>query len=300
MNRKPFAVLAAMTLTLGAGLAAVALPASAAKPDDVGAKPAGAAYVAVGDSFAAGTGVPDYDVAFCLHSATGAYPTLLSEWGRLKDVSDVTCAGASTEDIDLQLYAADIGPFTRTVTVTLGGNDTGWAGVLGTCFTQGEPECSEALGAAVAGLPAVTAGISEIVAAVEAQAPRADIYVTGYPYLFGDGALDPAGTCIVGMAPSPAGAVPIIVPADLAGAFNGATTALNGAIAAGVAYSANPDATFVDVSAGSLTHGVCGSGEPWINGVVYAGPTLLPMSFHPNLEGSQAYADAIEMAIKAD
>jgi lysophospholipase L1-like esterase len=301
MNRKPFAVLAAMTLTLGAGLAAVALPASAAKPDDVGAKPAGAAYVAVGDSFAAGTGIPPYEDYVCLHSTTGAYPTLLSEWGRLKDVSDVTCAGASTEDIDLQLSAADIGPFTRTVTVTLGGNDLGWTHVLEVCLTD-STTCSAAIAAASAKLDDVAMGVQEVIDAVVAEAPRAEIYVTGYPYLFGDF----SGNCLVGEAPAivedQVVQVPVFVSQTSASLFNGATTALNGAIAAGVAYSANPDATFVDVSAGSLPHGVCGSEAPWINGLSFVPGTDTPMpkSFHPNLEGSQAYADAIEMAIKAD
>ncbi|MDX5319097.1 MAG: hypothetical protein LPK38_07090, partial [Actinomycetes bacterium] len=157
--------------------------------------------------------------------------------------------------------------------------------------------CSAGFAALAGRISAVKDRIAAVVGAVAQEAPNAEIYVTGYPYLFGNGALDPTSTCDVGTSPF-GDAIP--VEASAAVGFNLATDALNGAIAAGVAYSANPDATFVDVSAGSLTHGVCGSGEPWINGVVYAGPTLLPMSFHPNLEGSQAYADAIEMANTAD
>lgn len=265
------------------GMVGVALPAAA----DSG----GATYVAIGDSFAAGTGVPPYtagDSAACLRSQTSSYPTLLSKWREFRGLDDVTCSGATTTTVEQQIGAAEIGPRTRSVTLTVGGNDIGWSQALAGCI--GTPQvCSAAFAETAARVPGVTASIIGLIRSIVAKAPNADIYVTGYPYLFGDF----RGTCDVGV--SPAG-TPIVVDRAIATNVNAIIFGLNAAIARGVVKSGERHVTYVSISAFSLSHGLCGSGTDWINGVLFSGGYPLPVSLHPNVAGEKAYAQRVLLA----
>lgn len=281
MNHKPFALMATLALAASAGVAALAVPAAADEPD-------GAAYVALGDSFAAGTGVPPYVDDTCRHSTTSAYPTLLAKWPAFRDQSDVTCSGATTAHIAAQLVAAEIGANTRTVTVTVGGNDVGWSATLAGCVAY-PAGCSAGFAALAAKIPAVKDSVAGVVRAIAEDAPNAEIYVTGYPYLFGNF----TGSCTVGTSPL---GQPIVVDRTLATTVNAATLGLNAAIAGGVVKAEDRDATYVNVAALSLTHGLCGSGTDWINGASFGGGSILPQSLHPNAAGEQAYANRILLA----
>lgn len=279
MKQKLVGLLASLVLA-AAGVVVMAPPAVA--------EGAGAAYVALGDSYSAGTGVPPYSDPACLRSQSSGYPTLLSRSRAFRGLDDVTCSGATTSSIASQLASADIGPFTRSVTVTVGGNDVGWSNALMSCM--GNPQaCSAAFSDVVARIPAVRTSITQVVRDIAAQAPNADIYVTGYPYLFGDF----RGSCTVGTAPTGA---PIVVDRKTATTVNAAVIGLNVAIATGVAKSGERDATFVDAALFSLPHGLCGSGADWINGVVFSGAYPLPQSLHPNAAGEKSYAGRVLLA----
>ncbi|MDO5736717.1 MAG: SGNH/GDSL hydrolase family protein [Propionibacteriaceae bacterium] len=275
-------------LALLATLAMVATSAVALAPHAYADTGGGATYVSVGDSFAAGTGVPPYASgadAACLRSQTSGYPALLSQWPTFRNRSDVTCSGKTTADIAAQLEIADIGPNTRSVTVTVGGNDVGWSDALMVCMVN-QQACSGAFADVAAKIPAVKTSIAGVIGQVAAVAPNANVYVTGYPYLFGDF----KGTCTVGTGPTGA---PIVVDRTAATTVNAAVIGLNVAIAAGVKKSGDRDATYVDVSFLSLRHGLCGSGSDWINGVQFSGPYPLPSSLHPNLAGERSYASRV-------
>jgi len=60
--------------------------------------------------------------------------------------------------------------------------------------------------------------------------------------------------------------------------------------------SGEGDATYVDAAFLSFSHGLCGSGTDWINGVQFSGPYPLPLSLHPNLAGEKSYAGRVLMA----
>ena len=281
MKHRLLALLPALAM---AATSAVAL-APHANADGAGATSVskGAAYVSIGDSFAAGTGVPPYTDPVCLRSQTSGYPTLLSKWPAFRKGSDETCARAKTGDIAGQL--ANIGTNTRRVTLTVGGNDVGWSDALMVCMVN-QPACSGALADVAARIPAVKTSIATVIGQVAVKAPNAKIYVTGYPYLFGDF----KETCTVGTSPID---LPIVVDRNTATTVNAAVFGLNVAIAAGVKKSSNPRATYVDVSLFSLSHGLCGSGSDWINGVQFGEGGVSSSSLHPNVAGERSYATRI-------
>lgn len=116
---------------------------------------------------------------------------------------------------------------------------------------------------------------------IKATAPRADIYVAGYPLLFEPGA---------GPAADP---------------INGLTQQLNAVIAAAAreADGGRAKVHFVDVSQAFAGHGI-GSAQPWIVGP----PTLCEASatcgtsvadiFHPTADGyTRGYAASITAAL---
>jgi len=230
-------------------------------------------YVALGDSYAAGQGGGSY-LNGCLQSRNG-YPSMLDELTHVHLRADSTCSGATTDHlVHGQLLPLNRG--TRLVTVTVGGNDLNVAGVAASCIGGPSPACTSAINAALKLLAAPPGGTSvlgqrlaETYEAVVADAPKATVVVTGYPYLFETPApTDPNAPTIV--------------------AINNATTALNQTIQATTA-AAGADIDYVDVTAAFAGHGI-GSLDPYLNA---AGPD----AFHPNVAGYAAYTAAIKAAV---
>ncbi|RAM38766.1 SGNH/GDSL hydrolase family protein [Arthrobacter globiformis] len=256
-------VLAAMAL---AGLTAA--PASADRTNS---------YVALGDSYAAGQGAAPYVDAACLRSEHG-YPTLLDAVRKIRLAGNTACSGATTSSV----RAVQIPAMSKNadlVTVTAGGNDLDSIGALGICTVDPGQACFTALQQRAAVLqtaltdPAASPFFQDLLAMlneVKAKAPRADIYVTGYPLLFEPGA-------------SPA-----------AGPINGLTQQLNAVIAkaAQAADGGRSKVIYVDVTRAFAGHGI-GSAQPWIVGL----PASLE-TFHPTADGyAKGYAASIRAAL---
>src|SRR5664280_202161 len=187
MKRRSTAFLATATVALTMVFSAVAVPAQAAT---------GFTYVALGDSYAAGTGTatgvatPLSGGYPCFQSDT-SYPNQLAAYAQLTTgFINVTCAGATTSDIGAELYAAavQVGATSGVsqVTVTVGGNDLGFAQSLQACAKPASPECQTALATATSNLKTVSAKVSGVITQIRGAAPGARIYVTGYPLLFGN------------------------------------------------------------------------------------------------------------------
>jgi len=94
-------------------------------------------YVALGSSFAAGAGLGPLQTAspvLCARSR-GGYPQVLARELRLSIV-DMSCGGAVTGNVSNggQFFQGPqiraLGPETRLVTLTVGGNDVGYIGDL--------------------------------------------------------------------------------------------------------------------------------------------------------------------------
>lgn len=274
------ALLAALALALGAAVAGPADAASAlvsaAKPDRPG-KPGGGSggggateleYAAIGDSFAAGTGARSYLDTSCYRSSK-SYPKLLDADANLRLVAFPACSGASTVEVISQQVPA-IPSTTRVVTVTVGGNDVGFADVMRTCFAAVSSSCPSyiAAGAATAASPEFAASIRNVVDQVQAKAPNAKVIVTGYPLLFH---LNASG---------------VNTKYTWADEVNLETVKLNDVIEANAVAAG---AVFVDAEGPFAGHGI-GSSSPWINDWSL---WRYVDSFHPNATGYTAYAAAL-------
>jgi lysophospholipase L1-like esterase len=245
------------TLALATGLA---VPAEAARPT---------AYVALGDSYAAGVGGGSYQDLDCLRSENG-YPAEADESKSVRLAANAACSGATIADVATkQLKRLNTG--ITLVTITAGGNDINSTAVLFTCIPDpASTQCAEAVGFARAMIGQVEGRVVEMVEAVRTQAPEAKIVLTGYPYLF-----DPSN----GTTPQEVAFMTTV---------NAAIAELNGAIARAAKTS---ETEFVDVTDEFVGH-AANSLVPWINGPG-AGPTE---AFHPNAAGYRAYNLALAAA----
>ena len=142
---------------------------------------ASAAYVALGDSYSAGVGAERYSPSSggCLRSPQ----SYVHQLGR-RVASFRACGGATTSDVlrrQLTAFPRD----TRLVTITIGGNDAGFADVLNTCLFGASADCDRSVDRAEqfvrGGLPRRLRRVYE---AIRDRAPRATVVVAGYPRLF--------------------------------------------------------------------------------------------------------------------
>ncbi|GAA2043663.1 hypothetical protein GCM10009819_32920 [Agromyces tropicus] len=281
------AVLAALGLLLGSTLTGPADAAhaavSAAKPDKPG-KPGGGGgngggggsggggsteleYAAVGDSFAAGAGGGSYLDTTCYRSSK-SYPKLLDGDADKVLVAFPACSGADTSDVIAQ--AASVPTTAKVITVTVGGNDVGFADVMQNCFVFVTSSCASkiAAGAAIVDSQEFADDIALVVTTLRQRAPDAKVIVAGYPLLFWENG---------------SGVNPKYAWAD---EVNDETVALNDRIQGVVEVNGG---VFVDVEDDFDGHGI-GSSDPWINDRNWLS---LSTSFHPNATGYLAYAAAI-------
>jgi len=170
-----------------ARLSAAALAASAAlvllSATAVQAQSGRVDYVALGDSYSSGTGAGDYFDQECLRSDL-AYPRLLAN-GIGADLTFAACSGATGSDLLLeQLTSLDEG--TDLVTVTIGGNDIGWAEAVKACITP-FARCLDDIEAAEERIRTELPGLLDgVYGAISDRAPEASVYVLGYPKLFNE------------------------------------------------------------------------------------------------------------------
>jgi len=280
------ALLAALALVLGAAVAGPADAASAVvatgKGDKPG-KPGGGGggsgggggtteleYAALGDSFAAGVGAGSYLETSC-YTSSKSYPKLLDGDADKRLVAFPACSGRDTADVIGRQIAA-IPNTAKLVTVTVGGNDVGFADVMQNCFVIVSSSCSSkiAAGAAIAASPEFAASIVAVVDGIQARAPGAKVVVAGYPLLFWENS---------------SGVNPKYSWAD---EVNDETVVLNDVIEAA---ATGAGAVFVDVEDDFAGHGI-GSSRPWINDWKWLTTTTIN-AFHPNATGHAAYATAI-------
>lgn len=245
----------------------------------------GASYVAMGSSFAAGPGLTPYLAnapARCTRS-TRNYAHQLADKRALALV-DVTCSGATTGAVldgwnELPAQVAAIGPDTKLVTVTIGGNDVGYIGNMmsvscrSVARAAGQPDdrCRMPAWPDEAGFQRLAASLNRIAAQVRERAPEAILVFVDYVAV-----LPPSGTCA---------ATPLAVDdADRLREIDRRVRDLTAAAA--------KQAGALLLKASDLTrdHSVCGS-EPWMNG--YPAPAGMA-PYHPNLAGMTAVAGALD------
>ena len=250
---------------IAAGAAATSLVISAAPAQ------AASSYVALGDSYSSGTGTRSYiaDGTSCQRS-TYAYPSLIAASKGLA-LNFRACSGATIADVTGSQLGA-LTTSTTHVTLSVGGNDAGFADVLTECAMPGwASNCNGAIDAAQSFVNNVLPGkLATLYTSIRSKAPNAKVVIVGYPRIF-QGADCNALTWF-----SPAEETRLNAMADL---LNSKTASAAGA--KGFAF-ANPTSRFVG-------HAVCDSVE-WLNGL----SSPITESYHPNKPGhSGGYAPTV-------
>ncbi len=263
----PLSRAGALVLGLALALPAVALTASPAYA-------AGISYAALGDSYSSGVGTNDYypGSGSCERSPE-SYAALWAAGHAVASFDFAACGGATTDDVRASQLSG-LSTATTLVSITIGGNDAGFATVVTTCQLGTDGICDAAVAAARAYATTILPGkLDQTYAAIRARAPHARLVVLGYPDLF-----ELTSSCgLLGMS------------------LHKRTTLDRGAdalasVIAGRAAAAG--ATFVDARPYFAGHGICAS-SAWINGVT------LPLtdSYHPKASGYRnAYLPALTSA----
>ena len=224
-------------------------------------------YDALGDSYASGYGVPPYEA--CGRSQS-AYAVLID--GRMKiDLDDfVACAGATTASLVSEGQLTALDEETDLVTLSIGGNDIGWSQAVVACLGGSDAQCAGTLAVIRSRVTTTLPGLLDSVySKVSANAPGADVLITGYPRLF-----SPEYGSFLAASPSEQEAL------------NDGADLLNAVIAEA---AAEHGFGFVDVTKQFLDHGV-NAPDAWILG------PLDPGAFHPDADGYEAYAAAVTAA----
>lgn len=253
--------LAAAALAAVTALVVSAAPATAAAPS----------YVALGDSYSSGTGTRSYiaDGTSCLRSVY-AYPSLIAT-AKGYSLNFRACSGAKISDVTTTQLSA-LTTATNYVTISIGGNDAGFADVLTTCAQPAWlSNCNGAIDTAQSYIRnTLPAALTTLYAQIRSRAPQAKVTVVGYPRIF-NGTDCNLLTWFSGTEMSRLNAT-----ADL---INSTTSGR--ASASGFAF-ANPTSRFVG-------HAVCDSPE-YLNGL----STPIVESFHPNKLGhSSGYTPTV-------
>ena len=183
--RRAIAVVVAVFATIALVPTTTATASGAASPQHNAAsrhqKASKPSYVALGDSYSAGSGaLPPTDA--CLRSAA-AFPVLLAKLGRL-ELTHAACGGATMAQVASTQLAA-LSKSTDFVTVQAGGNDIGFVPVFAACATLADEDCWAPLAAANAYLDTTfVKDAGALYKAIKKKAPKAKLIVVGYPRLF--------------------------------------------------------------------------------------------------------------------
>lgn len=259
------------------------------------AEPAGpSSYVALGDSFTAGPGIPGQipESGGCGRSDHN-YPHLVAAALGIERFTDVSCGSATTDHMaqaqplpggltngpQLDALGADV----DLVTLGIGGNDIGFGEIILTCALRSlvlpiTAPCrdhynrnGDELGNRIA---ATAPKVAAVLAAIRQRAPDARILVVGYPVI-----LPAAGPGCWPLMPVAVGDVAWLRTVE--GRLN--------AMLAGEAAKAG--GAFVDTYSSSAGHDVCRlPGRKWVEGFV---PTAPAAPVHPNALGMANTAEQV-------
>lgn len=250
-------------------------------------------FVALGDSYTAGPGIPNQVTAGvpagCRQSDQN-YPHLVASNLRAVDFRDASCSGATTRTLTEPQRTSSgvhrpqldgVTAATNLVTVGIGGNDVGFMSIVASCATRspvGRP-CRDRYvrdgdNEVKRRVEETASKITEALDAIRARAPRAKILVIGYPAIFPADGSECRPT------------VPITAE-DIA-FLNTEIKRLNAALAA---RAAEGGAGFVDNYKAFNGHDACRSvATRWIEPATPVNPGL---SAHPNPAGERAMAEGI-------
>ncbi|MGH3752995.1 MAG: SGNH/GDSL hydrolase family protein [Pseudonocardiaceae bacterium] len=276
-------------------LALLGLAAPGAAQTTAAAQTAGAPqhYVALGDSYAAGPGIPEQRThPIGCGRSTHNYPALVARALGIRDYTDVSCSGARTTDMTApQLAPLDGGgtnqpqfdalrPDTDLVTVTIGANDIDIADIIDTCTRLSATDpmsdpcrrqaTADGTGRYAQRIPDAALKVAGVLRGIRERSPAATVLLVGYLRI-----LPPAVGCY-SVFPIARGDVPYVD-----GVQQQLTTML-------ADQADQHGAIFVDAYAAALNRDLCQPAEvKWVEG---SNPTSPAYPMHPNACGMQAVA----------
>src|ERR1700722_7253617 len=265
-------------------------------------------YVALGDSYAAGPGIPDQTGAVTgCEQSNSSYPFLVAQRLRL-ELTDMSCSSATIADLSTAQPTGDginpaqlsaLSPATALVTLGIGGNDVGWASIFTRCVeldlipvlipsedSSGLTPCEDyyvhdGTDLIQQRVQMVSGQLAKTLSQIKARARRARVYVVGYPELLpssGNGCASTLG----------------ITTGDIVFLSN-EELRLNRELRR-VAQAAGDG--YVDTYGPSEGHDAC-SAPPsrWLEPLI---PDAAAAPLHPNAAGEQGMANAIVAAVKTE
>jgi lysophospholipase L1-like esterase len=266
-------------------------------------------YVAMGDSYSSGEGAKQYIKGSnfddrndlwpfnddqeahnrCRRSENAYSQVITNRFDFTGGSTFVACSGATVSDLtdpnssntgeQPQLDA--LNKDTSLATISIGGNDLGFAEIVQACIVNGAgglpgvSKCQDKYEPQMSGrLADLKKKLSVQYQAMKDKAPNARIIIMGYPHLFVDNPGDSFGN--------------LLFKEDQIW-MNEKGTQLNAMLKA-TAEEAGVE--FVDPSFAFKGHEL-GSKDPWINDLDFGGPGIMlvdPGSFHPNAQGQSVMA----------
>ncbi|MCF1595666.1 SGNH/GDSL hydrolase family protein [Streptomyces muensis] len=219
-------------------------------------------YVALGDSYSSGLGAGSYigSSGDCKRS-TKAYPYLWAAANSPSSFDFTACSGAQTGDVTAG-QLAPLSPATALVSISIGGNDAGFADIMTTCVLQGDSACVNRINTAKAFVDSTLPGrLDSVYTAIRSKAPSAHVVVLGYPRFYKLG----VSGCI-GLSETKRRALN-----DAADYIDAATEK----------RALDHGFTFADVRPAFTGHELC-SGSAWMHSVNWLN---IPESYHPTAAG---------------
>jgi len=230
-------------------------------------------YAALGDSYSSGVGTGSYTLDSACKRSVYAYPYLVAQKRSNTSLTFVACSGAKTSDLLANQLQA-VTSTTSIVTLTIGGNDIGFANLIYQCTLS---DCSSALDSTRLNLEATLgSSLDAVYNAIKSHAAfGAKIVVLGYPHVF-------SGAACFGTL-------------GISSTEETKANQLSDALDHVIATHAAADGVVYQSAIGAFTgHAVCSS-SPWLNGLNLFNTGE---SYHPNRTGhSSGYVPLVRAII---
>ncbi|RMB86597.1 SGNH/GDSL hydrolase family protein [Streptomyces shenzhenensis] len=225
------------------------------------ASAAAGGYVALGDSYSSGVGAGSYiSSSGSCNRSTNAYPYLWNAAHAPASFAFNACSGATTDDV-LANQLGSLNSATGLVSISIGGNDAGFADVMTTCVLNSDSTCLSRINTARSYVASTLPGkLDAVYSAIRSKAPSARVVVIGYPRFY------KLGTTCIGLSETKRSAI------------NDAADYMDNAIAQ---RAAAHGFVFGDVRTTFGGHEIC-SGNSWLHSVNWLD---IGTSYHPTAAG---------------
>jgi lysophospholipase L1-like esterase len=220
-------------------------------------------YVALGDSYSSGVGAGSYisSSGSCQRS-TNAYPALWAAANSPASYNSVACSGATTTTV-INSQVSALSASTTLVSISVGGNDAGFANIMSTCVLQGTTQCVAAVQAAESYAQTTLPGrLDATYDAISSRAPSAEVVVLSYPVFYQLNV-----TFCIGLSETSRAKI------------NEGINLIDGVIQAA---AARHGFTFADVRSRFVGHQLCSGGTKWLHALNFLN---LGISYHPTAAG---------------